>query len=138
MIVLGINAFGHDAAAVLLRDGETVFASSEERYDRRRHSAAFPAGAIAAALDHAGLEPGDVEITIEGNKLTIKGERIAPLENVYYHVQELRYCLFTRTLTLNITVESEGAEAVFEKGVLTLTIPKAEEARPKMIKVRSK
>ena len=85
-----------------------------------------------------GLEPGDVEITIEGEMLTIKGERRAPLENVDYHVQERRYGLFTRTLTLNLPVESEGAEAVFEKGVLTLTIPKAEEARPKIIKVNSK
>jgi len=39
LIVLGLNAFGHDAAAVLLVDGRTVFASSEERFDRRRHSA---------------------------------------------------------------------------------------------------
>lgn len=85
-----------------------------------------------------GLEPADVEITIEGETLTIKGERRAPLENVDYHIQERRYGLFARSLTLNLPVESEGAEAVFEKGVLTLTIPKAEEARPKIIKVKSK
>jgi HSP20 family protein len=85
-----------------------------------------------------GLEPGDVEITIEGETLTIKGERRAPLENVDYHIQERRYGFFARTLTLNLPVESEDAEAVFEKGVLTLTIPKAEEARPRMIKVKSK
>lgn len=61
MIVLGINAFGHDAAAVLLADGEPVFAASEERFDRNRHSAAFPVGAIRAALAHARLEPRDVD-----------------------------------------------------------------------------
>jgi len=61
VIVLGLNAFGHDAAAVLLVEGRTVFASSEERFDRVRHSAAFPAGALATALAHAGLEPGDVD-----------------------------------------------------------------------------
>jgi HSP20 family protein len=85
-----------------------------------------------------GLDPGKVEITIEGGTLTIKGERRAPLENVDYHIQERRYGLFSRTLTLNMPVEVEGAEAIFEKGVLTLTIPKAEEARPKVIKVKSK
>ncbi|MFV1959764.1 MAG: carbamoyltransferase N-terminal domain-containing protein, partial [Planctomycetota bacterium] len=62
VIVLGLNAFGHDAAAVLLADGETVFAASEERFDRVRHSAAFPARALEAALTHAGLGPGDVDV----------------------------------------------------------------------------
>jgi carbamoyltransferase len=60
VIVLGLNAYGHDAAAVLLIDGRPVFAASEERYDRVRHSGAFPRGAIAAALAHAGLGPRDV------------------------------------------------------------------------------
>jgi HSP20 family protein len=85
-----------------------------------------------------GLDPGDVEITIEGETLIIKGERRAPLENVDYHVQERRYGLFSRTLKLNLPVETDGAEAVFEKGVLTITIPMAEESRPKVIKVRRK
>ncbi len=61
MIVLGLNAFGHDAAAVLLVDGRTVFASSEERYDRCRHSGAFPRGALRAALEAADLGPGRVD-----------------------------------------------------------------------------
>jgi carbamoyltransferase len=61
VIILGLNAFGHDAAAVLLVDGEPVFGASEERYDRQRHSAAWPAGALRAALAHAGLRPSDVD-----------------------------------------------------------------------------
>ncbi len=61
MIVLGLNAFGHDAAAVLLVDGEAVFASSQERYDRRRHSPAFPADAIDAALSRAGVSKSEVD-----------------------------------------------------------------------------
>ena len=61
VIVLGLNAFGHDAAAVLLVDGEIVFASSQERFDRVRHSAAYPREAAAAALAAAGLVPGDVD-----------------------------------------------------------------------------
>ena len=61
MIVLGLNAFGHDAAAVLLRDGKPVFASSQERYDRIRHSPAFPTQAIEAALSRADLRPTDVD-----------------------------------------------------------------------------
>ena len=62
MIVLGLHAFGHDAAAVLLVDGRPVFAASEERYDRHRHSAAFPEGAIEAALGVAGIRREDVDV----------------------------------------------------------------------------
>lgn len=85
-----------------------------------------------------GVDPEAVEITIEGDTLTIQGERGAPLDNVDYHIQERRFGPFARTLTLNLPVQADQAEAVFEKGVLTLTIPKAEEVRPKVIKVKSK
>lgn len=85
-----------------------------------------------------GLNAEDVEITIEGETVTIKGERKAPLENVDYYIQERRFGPFGRTITLNIPVQAEAAEATFEKGVLTLTIPKAEEIRPKVITVKSK
>jgi len=85
-----------------------------------------------------GVDPADVQITIEGETLTIKGERKAPLENVDYYIQERRYGPFSRTLTLNVAIQADGAEAVFDKGVLTLTIPKAEEIRPKVIQVKAK
>ena len=84
-----------------------------------------------------GVDPEDVEITIEGETLTIKGNVPAPLDNVEYVIQERRYGSFSRTLTLNLPIKAEDAEAVFEQGVLTLTIPKAEEVRPKVIKVKS-
>ena len=51
---------------------------------------------------------------------------------------ERAYGDFTRTLTLNVAVDAAKAEAVFENGVLTLTLPKAEETKPKTIKVKSK
>jgi len=85
-----------------------------------------------------GLSPEDVEITIEGDTLSIKGEFKAPAEDVDYMMQERPYGTFCRTLRLNIPVQPDKAEAVFDKGVLVLTLPKAEEVKPKIIKVKAK
>jgi len=91
---------------------------------------------IAASLP--GLTPDEVDIVIEGDALTIRGELRPPLENVEYLFQERPYGTFSRTLTLNVPVDADKAEAVFENGVLTLTLPKAEETKPKVIAVKSK
>ena len=84
-----------------------------------------------------GLTPDDVEILLEGDTLTIRGELLSPLENVDYILQERPCgCPFSRTLLLNVPVDVEKAEAKFEEGVLTLILPKAEAVRPKVIKVQ--
>ncbi len=84
-----------------------------------------------------GMDAEDVEITIEGDTLTIKGEVKGPMENVTYLVQERPCGRFQRTLHLNIPVQADKAEATFENGILTLVIPKQEEAKPKTIKVKT-
>lgn len=91
---------------------------------------------IVASLP--GLTPDEVDIAIEGDTLTIRGELRRPLENVEYLFQERPYGTLSRTLALNVPVEGDKAEAVFENGVLTLTLPKAEETKPKVIKVKGK
>jgi len=91
---------------------------------------------ITASLP--GLTPDEVDITIEGDTLSIRGELRPPLENVEYLFQERPYGAFSRTLTLNVPVDADKAEAVFENGVLTLTLPKSEETKPKVIKVKGK
>ena len=85
-----------------------------------------------------GMDPDDVEITIEGDTLTIKGSLREPMENVDYILQERPCGRFQRTLRLNVPVQADKTEASFEKGVLTLIIPKQEEIKPKTIKVKSK
>ena len=85
-----------------------------------------------------GLTPDEVDIALEGDTLTIRGALRPPLENVGYLFQERPYGSFSRTLTLNVAVEADQAEAVFENGVLTLTLPKAEETKLKVIKIKSK
>ncbi|MGD8969079.1 MAG: Hsp20/alpha crystallin family protein [Anaerolineae bacterium] len=91
---------------------------------------------IVASLP--GLTPDEVDITIDGDRLTIRGELRPPLENVDYLFQERAYGPFSRALTLNVPVNTEQAEAMFENGALTLTLPKAEESKPKTIEVKRK
>jgi HSP20 family protein len=93
---------------------------------------------IVIVANMPGVKPEDVEITLEGDTLTIKGERQAPVENVDYVLQERPYGLFQRTLNINIPVEAGKAEAKYENGLLILTIPKAEASKPRTIQVVSK
>jgi HSP20 family protein len=85
-----------------------------------------------------GADPEEVDISIEGDNLHIRVEYKAPLENVDYILQERPSGTFERTLTLNVPVQADKAEALFEQGVLTLSIPKAEEIKPRVIKVKAK
>ncbi len=85
-----------------------------------------------------GLGPDEVEITLEDDRLTIRGELVGPLDGVEYLIRERPCgCAFSRTLRLNMPVDVEKAEASFEDGVLTLVLPKAEAARPKVIKINT-
>lgn len=91
---------------------------------------------VKAALP--GIKPEEVDISIVGDTLTIKGEHKEEykVKDEDYFLRELSYGSFSRTLTLPVSVNSERSEAVFENGVLTLTMPKAEEVKPKQIKIR--
>ncbi len=85
-----------------------------------------------------GVKPEEVDVSIANNVLTIKGEHKEEREDKetnYWH-KELRYGNFSRSLRLPTSVDSDRADAVFENGVLTLTIPKAEEVKPRQIKVK--
>ena len=84
-----------------------------------------------------GIRPDDVDITVEDGTLTISGktaeERKA--EEGSYLVQEIRRGTFSRSVTLPEGLEPDKAEATFENGVLRLRIPKAEQAKPRQIKI---
>ncbi len=79
-----------------------------------------------------------MEITIENGTLKISAELPKRLENVDYAFAERPHGRYSRTLMLNVPVESDKAEAHFDNGLLTLTLPKAEAVKPKMIKVKTK
>ncbi len=64
MNILGISAHYHDSAAALVVDGLPVCAVQEERMSRRKNDADFPVGAIEWCLNHAGLEPTDLDAVV--------------------------------------------------------------------------
>ncbi|MBI2845686.1 MAG: Hsp20/alpha crystallin family protein [Chloroflexi bacterium] len=87
-----------------------------------------------------GMKSEDIDISITGDTITISGEvkQEEKVEKENYYRRERRYGSFSRAVALPVAVQSDKAEAVFEDGVLTLTLPKAEEAKPKSIKVTVK
>jgi HSP20 family protein len=91
---------------------------------------------IKAALP--GMKPDEVDISIDGDTLTITGAFTADEESVdrEYHRRELHVGTFERALRLPERFQTEKTEAVFENGILTLTIPKVEQAEVKHIKVQ--
>lgn len=74
--LLGISAFYHDSAAVVVVDGELVAAAQEERFTRRKHDASFPTHAVRFCLGEAGLQLGDLDAVVFYDKPLLKFERL--------------------------------------------------------------
>jgi len=93
---------------------------------------------VKAALP--GVKAGDVQISVTGDVLTIKGEIKQEEEQKgrSYHIREHRWGAFERSIILPTAVVADKARAEFENGILTITLPKAEEVRPKTITVKAK
>src|SRR5437016_6417019 len=75
-LILGISAYYHDSAAVLLRDGEVVAAAQEERFTRRKNDERFPLHAIRFCLDHANLCEADLDAVVFYDKPILKFARL--------------------------------------------------------------
>ena len=95
--------------------------------------------AYVVTVELPGLKPEDLDITMEDGLLTIQGERQFTSESSeqQLHRVERRYGAFRRSITLPSQVKADAIEASFDNGVLQITVPKAEEAKPKRIEVRS-
>ncbi|MHC1738956.1 MAG: carbamoyltransferase [Ignavibacteriaceae bacterium] len=76
MYILGISAYYHDSAAVLVKDGEILAAAQEERFSRKKHDHRFPSGAIKFCLDYAGISSRDLEFVAFYDKPFLKFERL--------------------------------------------------------------
>jgi HSP20 family protein len=84
-----------------------------------------------------GVPMDQLEITVQGDELTVKGQRPAP-KNESFVRQERWHGSFERTLTLPAPIEADKVNATLTNGVLTVTLPKAESARARKIQVRGK
>lgn len=85
------------------------------------------------------VEEKDVHVNVEGNLLTISGERKQEREirQEHYHRTERLYGSFARSFTLPEAVDRDNIKATFKEGVMKLTMPKRESAKPKEIKIES-
>ena len=86
-----------------------------------------------------GMNPDDLEITLTDGVLTIKGETKyeEEVDEGNFHMRERRFGQFMRSISLPTNVKTDAVEADYDKGVLTLTLPKADEVLPKRISVRA-
>jgi HSP20 family protein len=92
---------------------------------------------LVLQLEVPGIRQDDLNIHIENQTLTVKGQRNfqANQKEENFHRIERRYGSFTRTFTLPQTVDTEAVSAQYDAGVLTIAVPKKAEAKPRQIKV---
>ena len=111
----------------------------------QRGAPAFPAlnawedeQALHIEAELPGFAMSDLDITLNGRTLTIAGSRNeSPAENASFHRRERPQGRFTRTLTLNTDIDADKVSATLERGVLGITLPKAEAVKPRKIEVRT-
>ena len=96
-------------------------------------------GEIVATVELPGIDPDDVEVAVEDSTLTISGSRefSSEVREESFHRIERRYGSFSRAITLPQTADTEKVEAAFDKGVLTVEVPKVEKAKPKKIQIKA-
>lgn len=94
-------------------------------------------GNIVLKAELPGIDPKDVDVRLENNTLTLSGERKVSdeVKQENYHRVERSYGAFTRSFTLPSVVDQEKIKADYKDGVLKVTLPKREEAKPKQISV---
>jgi HSP20 family protein len=96
--------------------------------------------AVIIKANIPGIKPEDINISITGETLTIRGEtkEEEELKDANYHIREMKYGSFARSILLPSRVVSEKGNAEFKDGILKLTLPKAEEVKPKLITIKAK
>ena len=96
------------------------------------------ADGIRIMAEIPGVNPSDVKISVEGTVLTIQGtkQQVAEEKTERVHRYERTYGAFERSFTLPPTVDASSIKATYDNGVLTVTLPKVEKAKPRQITVQ--
>ena len=100
----------------------------------------FDAGdAFVVKAELPGVDPKSIEISVEEDTLTLRGERAftEPVKDAAYHRRERGYGQFRRVVRLPGHVAGDEAKAKYRDGVLTVTVPKAKETRPRIIQIEA-
>ena len=94
-------------------------------------------GNIVVKAELPGVDPKDVDVRVENNLLTLRGERKfdTEVQRDSYHRVERSYGSFSRSFTLPNVVDTEKIKADYKEGMLKLVLPKKEEAKPKQISI---
>lgn len=94
---------------------------------------------VVVTAELPGVKPEDIDISVVGDTLTLSGERRPDelQDGDKYHRRERRQGKFTRTFELPFGVEADKVDAVFERGVLHISLPRAESEKPRKIAVKS-
>jgi len=93
---------------------------------------------LVVRVELPGMTEKDVEVAITGDVLTLKGERSAGVDGQEsVHRSERWYGKFDRSLTLPIPIQADKVKATYRDGVLTIQLPKAEEVKPRSIKIEA-
>jgi len=94
--------------------------------------------ALYVEAEAPGLKAEGIEVSVaDGDQLTIAGARTPPADRSGWLYQERGYGAFSRTITLPVAVDPDAVEAKYEAGVLTVTLRKAEVAKPRRIAVKA-
>ncbi len=116
----------------ILRGAQSGFVPAVDMYEDKEN--------VIIESQLAGIDPENVNISIENDVLTIKGEseKKSEVEDKNYYRKEIRRGSFYRSIPLPTHVLGDSAKAAAEDGVLKIIIPKAPEAKPKTIKIETK
>lgn len=125
-----INRLFEESWAPLTRRGERIWSPAVDIYEDEKE--------IVVKAELPDIDEKDVEVNIQDNILTIKGEKKQKREEKKgtYHLLETSYGSFSRSFSLPNNVETDKAEAKYEKGILKITLPKKEGAKPKKIDIK--
>lgn len=150
MALIRFPTFGNDMnifqeMARIRREMDQLVSDMMGRWPRLGGLRAFPPvnvidddDKIVVHAEVPGVKPEDIEISVQGNTLNLRGERKREdLGDVGYHRRERPAGKFQKSVTLPVEINAEAVEARCENGVLKLTLPKAEHAKPRRIEVHT-